>query len=98
MFICGKEVSYVGLECDVVGCAGYVSDIGDACHVVGVVGIGGIGVVGVIRRTNCYNTHGHIDHHHHRAKVHQGNDTMYQGHPLHGTNSKPSLFFRLLQT
>jgi hypothetical protein len=45
-----------------------------------------------VRRTNCHHTRRHIDHHRHRANVHQGNDGMYRGRPLHETTSKPIQF------
>jgi hypothetical protein len=47
-----------------------------------------------VRRTKCYHTRHRIYRHHHRANVHQGNDGMYRGRPLHETNSKPSQFHR----
>jgi hypothetical protein len=47
-----------------------------------------------VSRTKCYHTRRHIDHHRHRANVHQGNDRMYRGCLLHKTNSKPSKFHR----
>jgi hypothetical protein len=47
-----------------------------------------------VRRTKCYHTLRPIDRHRHRANVHQGNDGMYRGRPLHKTNSKPSQFHR----
>jgi hypothetical protein len=50
-----------------------------------------------IRRTKCYHIHRRIDHHRERASVHQGNDVMYQVHPKHESNSKPSIYFQLLR-
>jgi hypothetical protein len=36
-----------------------------------------------VRRIKHYHTRRRIDRHHHRANVHQGNDEMYRGRPLH---------------
>jgi hypothetical protein len=36
-----------------------------------------------VRRTKHYHTRRRIDRHHHRANVHQDNDGMYRGRPLH---------------
>jgi hypothetical protein len=36
-----------------------------------------------VRRTKHYHTRRLIDRHHHRANVHQGNDGIYRGRPLH---------------
>jgi hypothetical protein len=39
-----------------------------------------------VHRTKHYHTRRRIDHHHHRANVHQSNDEMYRGRPLHEKN------------